>query len=128
MQEVCRLMGTHKSRTTAYHPQCDGLVERENRTIQGILTSLVSDHPHDWDNWVSLAVFACNTACHESTGFSPYEMVFGLMACTPLELNLDLPLLNPRSQSEHAQSVRKSLQSSKSSAQKKLPLVEQSRQ
>ena len=30
MQEVCRLMGTHKSRTTAYHPQCDGLVEHQN--------------------------------------------------------------------------------------------------
>ena len=120
MQEVCRLMGTHKSRTTAYHPQCDGLVERQNRTIQGILASFVSDHPHDWDKWVSLAVFAYNTACHESTGFSPYEMFFGRMARTPLELDLDLPLLNPRSQSEHAQSVRKSLQSIKSSAQKKL--------
>ena len=25
MHEICRLMGTHKSRTPAYHPQCDGL-------------------------------------------------------------------------------------------------------
>ena len=90
-------MGTHKSRTTAYHPQCDGLVERQNRAIQGILASFVSDHPHDWDNWVSLAVFAYNTACHESTGFSPYEMDLGRMARTPLELDLDLTLLNPRS-------------------------------
>ena len=120
IQEVCRLIGTHKSRTIAYHPQCDGLVERENSTIQGILTSFVSDHPHDWDNWVSLAVFAYNTACHESTGFSPYEMVVGRMVRTPLELDLDLALLNPRSQSEYAQSIRKSLQSIISSAQKKL--------
>ena len=99
MQEVCRLMGTHKSRTTAYHPQCDGLVERQNRTIQGVLTSFVSDHPHDWDNWVSLAVFAYNTACHAPTGSIPYERVFGRMVRTPLELDLDLALLNPRSQS-----------------------------
>ena len=100
--------------------QCDGLVERQNRTIQDILASFVSDHPDDWDNWVSLAVYAYNNSCHESTKFSPYGMVFGRMPRTPLELDLDLPLLNPRTQSENIQSVRKSLKSIKTSAQKQL--------
>ena len=74
----------------------------------------MSDHPSDWDNWVSLALFAYNTACHDSTGFSPYEMIFGRMAHTPLELDLDTPLLNPCSQSEYTQSIRKNLQDIKS--------------
>ena len=100
MQEVCQLMGIHKSRTTAYHPQCDGLVERQNRTLQDILSAYVSDHQDDWDQWVSLAVYAYNTSTHESTGFSPYELVFGRIARTPLELDLDLPLKNPCSQSK----------------------------
>ena len=95
IQEVSRLMGIHKSRTTAYHRQCDGLVQRKNRTIQGILSTFVSEHPGDWDNWVSLAVYAYNTSTHESTGYSPYEMVFGRDARTPLEVDLGLTLKKP---------------------------------
>ena len=91
MYEFSRLIGIHKSRTTAYHPQCDGLVERQNRTIQAILSSFLSQHRDDWDNWVSLAIYSYNTSCHESTGFSPYEMVFGRDPRTPLEVDLGLP-------------------------------------
>ena len=120
MQEICLLMGTHKSRTTAYHPQCDGLVERHNRTIQDMLSSFVADHKDDWDMWVSLVVYAYNTSTHESTGFSPYELIFGRPARTPLELDLQIPLKNPCSQSEYSQSVRQSLQSIKKSAQHNL--------
>ena len=120
MHEISRLMGIHKSRTTAYHPQCDGLVERQNRTIQSILSSFVSQHKDDWDNWVSLAVYAYNTSSHESTGYSPYEMVFGRDPRTPLEVDLGLPLKHPCSQSEYVKSVRSALQSVTRSAQKHL--------
>ena len=95
MHEICCLMGVHKSRTSAYHPQCDGLVERQNRTLQDMLTSYVSKHQHDWDRWVDLVAYAYNTSTHASTGYSPYEMVFGRLARTPLELDLGLPLKKP---------------------------------
>jgi len=120
MHEICRLMGVHKSRTTAYHPQCDGLVERQNRTLQEILSCFVSQHKDDWDNWVSLAVYAYNTSCHESTGFSPYELVFGKDPRTPLALELDLPLKNPSSQSDYSRSVRSAMHDIKVAAQNKL--------
>ena len=71
MHEICCLMGVHKSRTSAYHPQCDGLVERQNRTLQDMLTSYVSKHQHDWDRWVDLVAYAYNTSTHASTGYSP---------------------------------------------------------
>ena len=120
MHEISRLMGIHKSRTTAYHPQCDGLVERQNRTIQAILSSFVSQHRDDWDNWVSLAIYSYNTSCHESTGFSPYEMVFGRDPRTPLEVDLGLTLKIPSSQSDYVKSIRKALHSVTVSAQKHL--------
>lgn len=70
--------------------------------------------------WVDLAVYAYNTSSHESTGFSPYEMVFGRIARTPLEIDLGVPLKNPRSQSEYSESIRKHLASINESAQKNL--------
>ena len=77
LHEVCDLMGIAKTRTTAYHSQCDGLVERQNRTLQDMLAAFASEHRDDWDLWIDSAVFAYNTSCHESTRYSPYELIFG---------------------------------------------------
>ena len=66
---------------------------------------------------MSLAVYAYNTSCHESTGFTPYEMVFGRQARTPLEVDLSIPLRNACSQSEYTQSVRDALRSITQTAQ-----------
>ena len=35
--DLCRILGIKKLNTTAYHPQCDGAVERFNRTLKSIL-------------------------------------------------------------------------------------------
>ena len=120
MHEICGLMGMHKSRTTAYHPQCDGLVERQNRTLQDMLTAYVSQHQHDWDRWVDLVAYAYNTSTHASTGYSPYQIVFGRLARTPLEIDLGLPLTNPSSQHEYSESVRSNLKSITELARKQL--------
>ena len=61
MHEIYDMMRIKKTRTTAYHPQCDGLVERQNRTLQGIIPTFVSEHTVDWDEWLDQAVFAYNT-------------------------------------------------------------------
>ena len=37
MKEVETLLGFHKTNTTAYHPQTDGLVERYNHTLTAML-------------------------------------------------------------------------------------------
>ena len=76
-----------------------------------MLAAFVSEHKDDWDTWVSFAVYAYNTSCHESTGFSPCELVFNHSPRTPLKLDLDIPLKHPYSQSEYSHSVRKVLHS-----------------
>jgi len=37
----------------------------------------------EWDEHVSLAMFSYNTSVHESTGYMPYELVFGRIPRTP---------------------------------------------
>ena len=46
-QEICALLQIHKSRTTAYHPHCNGLVEKFNCTLLDMLSTVVKDHPSD---------------------------------------------------------------------------------
>lgn len=58
MREVFRLLGVKKLRTSPYHPQTDGQVERLNRTLKGILTAYVNKDQNDWDVHLPLALFA----------------------------------------------------------------------
>ena len=47
--EVCRILKIHKTRTTPYHPQGDGLVKRFNRTLLNMLATMTKEQPGDWD-------------------------------------------------------------------------------
>ena len=110
MHELCDLMGIAKTRTSAYHPQCDGQVERQNRTLQDMLSKFVSNHADDWDQWLDPVVFAYNTSRHDSTGYSPYEMIFGRTPRMPFELEIGMPLSNPAQNTEYIHSTRRMLQ------------------
>lgn len=77
LTEVCKLLGIQKSRTTLYHPQCDGLVERWNRTLLQSLAISVADHPENWDEFVKKICMAYNTSLHTTPGFTPFYLMFG---------------------------------------------------
>ena len=111
LHEICDLTGIAKTRTTAYHPQCDGLVERQNRTLQDMLAAFASEHRDDWDLWIDSVVFAYNTSCHKSTGHSPYELIFGRTPRMPIELECGIPLANPSKHSEYTRSFRSKIRS-----------------
>ena len=127
MHEVCDVMGITKTRTTAYHPQCDGQVERQNRTLQDMLAAFCTKHDNDWDLWIDAAVFAYNTSRQESLQTSPYEIVFGRIPRLPLELELGLPLKDPSTQSEYTQSLRKVFQEVREVARQNLEKARKNR-
>ena len=91
MHQVCDVMGISKTRTTAYHPRCDGQVERQNKTLQDMLAAFVSKRQDDWDLWLDPMVFAYNSSRQDSLGISPYEVLFGRTPRMPLELELGIP-------------------------------------
>ena len=55
--EMCQLLGIQKTRTTAHHPQSDGMVVRFNRTIEDQLATFV-DYQRDWDEHISYLMLA----------------------------------------------------------------------
>ena len=48
-QNLCTELGIDKTRTTPYHPQSDGLVERFNRTLAEMLSKVVDNDHRNWD-------------------------------------------------------------------------------
>ena len=73
-------------RTTAYHPQGNGQVERTNRTLKNILSKLVTEYSQPWDYYLHSALFALRTIRQESTKVSPFEILQGLNPKTPLSI------------------------------------------
>ena len=92
-QNVCKLLGINKTRTTAYHPQSDGLVERFNRTLQTMLSMYVCDDQSDWDTHIPYVMMSYRASEQETTGVSPNRMMFGREVMLPLDLLVAQPSL-----------------------------------
>ena len=88
MQELCLLCGSHKTRTTPYHPESDDLVERFNRTLLMMLAMFASENKDDWDDLLPAVMMAYRSSVHESTGFSPYRLMFGEECTLPTDIGL----------------------------------------
>ncbi|PIK35202.1 Retrovirus-related Pol polyprotein from transposon [Apostichopus japonicus] len=57
-QHMCRLLDINKTRTTPFHPQSDGMVERFNRTLAEMLSAVVAKDQLDWDSWIPYVLMA----------------------------------------------------------------------
>jgi len=58
MQDVCELMGISKLNTTAYHPQCNGVVEWMNRTLKAMLRKHTAKFGRQWDTYLPGVLWA----------------------------------------------------------------------
>ena len=86
LEEVYYLLHIKRIRTTPYHPQTDGLVERFNGTLKGMLRKFVSRNQKDWDQYLPYLLFAYCEVPQETTGFSPFELLFGRRVRGPLDV------------------------------------------
>ena len=113
VREVCKLFGIRKSRTTAYHPEGDGLVERMNRTLVESLSKYVDTHQKDWDEWIATVLFAYRSSAQSSTGYNPYEVLFGRTARLPVDTELDQRLPSPDATDEYLSKLKRNLRQSR---------------
>ena len=60
-----------------FSPQCNGMVERHNRTLLDRLAIFAQDHESEWDAYISLVTMAYHTAVHDATNFTPAYLMFG---------------------------------------------------
>ena len=90
---LCKLLGIQKLKTSIYHPACNGQ-ERFNHTLVESLRHFCRENEYDWVRWLPLVTFAYNTGDHSVTGTSPWELVFGREARTPVCVEFEEELKN----------------------------------
>ncbi|POM74055.1 Retrovirus-related Pol Polyprotein [Phytophthora palmivora] len=79
-------LGIKKLFGAAYHPQTQGLVERFNGTLIGMLKMFVNEAQTDWDLYLPRVLFAYRTSYHESLKDSPFFSLYGRDPVLPLDL------------------------------------------
>ena len=81
----------NKTRTTPYHPMGNGMVERFNKTLLNMLGTLEESQKADWKSYASTMTHAYNAAIHDSTGFSPFFLMFGRHPRLAVDAFLGIP-------------------------------------
>ena len=83
-KEFLEVFGIQKSHSTAYHPQTNGLVERMNRTLIQMLRTECHRDQNRWHEHTARMMMAYNFAVHESTKYTPFRLLTGQEAQTPV--------------------------------------------
>ena len=76
-KQLSKLNGIKNLCTTPYHPEGNGLFERMNKTLLGMLGTLSEKHKSHWKDYLNLLLHAYNCTRHNTTSYSPYFLIFG---------------------------------------------------
>ena len=85
-KEFMNTFGIKQKFTTPYHPQCNGMCERFNKTLKEMLSKVSNEDPKNWDLAIPSLLFAYRETPHDSTGFSPFQLIYGANPRGPLDI------------------------------------------
>jgi hypothetical protein len=85
-KNTCKMLRIKKLQTTPFHPESNGSLERSHRVLKEYLRQYIKEDQSNWDEWVPYAAYAYNTSTHTSTGYTPFELVYGFKSTMPSAL------------------------------------------
>ena len=90
MQELMEILKIRHLMSSPYHPMCNELVESFNGTLKRMLFKLCNEHPTEWYKMRDPLLFAYREVPNESTGFSPFELMYGRHVRGPMQILKEL--------------------------------------
>lgn len=83
-KETMQTLGVKHATTCEYNPKANGMDEKFNGTLVKIIRNYIGQNQKGWDEKLAGAVLAYNLTPNESTGMSPYTIVYGRLPRSPL--------------------------------------------
>ena len=84
--KLCQQLQVEKVRTSPYHPQSNGQVERVHQTLMRKIGKLDTSKKKCWPKHIASICHAYNATRSQVTGYSPYFLMFGLRPRIPIDL------------------------------------------
>ena len=84
-KKLCETLEIEQVRTSPYHPQSDGALERWHACLKGMLKK-TGTNLKMWDKQLKYLLFAYRDSPHCVTGFSPFNLLYGREVKGPLSV------------------------------------------
>lgn len=90
--DILKKYGIKHQRSTIYHPQSNGRIERYHRSLKSILKKFIISSGSSWIDQIGPALMAYRNRLNSSVGISPFEALYGRKCRLPYQ-NSKSPLL-----------------------------------
>jgi hypothetical protein len=107
MSELTEKLGLRHENSTPYYPQANGQVEAIKKVLITMLRRIIGIHKTSWHMMLFSALWAYRTSVKSATGFTPFQLVYGIEVVLSIEceipsLKLAIELLpNTSTEEEH---------------------------
>ncbi|XP_064455129.1 uncharacterized protein LOC135366379 [Ornithodoros turicata] len=116
-KEFLLRIGSAPRFSTVEHPESNGSVERWNRVFKKMLFHVVQSDPRNWDQHVPFLLWAYREVPHDTTGVSPFELLYGRKPVGPMGIlkntwsgEVDIPNTLREAPAKYMERLRQQLQ------------------
>ena len=109
-RETCKILGVQRVRTSSYHPQSNGTLERLHRSLHTALYHYVNASNTNWDVLTPFFLMAHRATPSTVTGYSPFYLLHGREMQLPNQENLKAKISSqPLDQNQRLKNLKASL-------------------
>ncbi len=83
-KEFLKRLGCSPRFVSPYHPEGNGLAERNVGTVKGMISKVAADNPKSWHKYLGYIMWALREVPNETTGVPPWLLTYGHLPRGPL--------------------------------------------